>query len=145
MQYFEVFVRVQAISCFYNYHWTKNHISQVLEYYEKFKNTKKITTSHQLFRSKKDRISHLWKFQKKNFSVFKKHGIPCWRKYLTSTFWIKRRPYFPSLKSSKGENSRTKKTRYSMLKEISSCINFLNQKKTVFSISEKFKTRTFPY
>ena len=32
-----------------------------------------------------------------------------------------------------------------MLKKISSYINFLNQKKTVFPISEKFKTRTFPY
>ena len=32
-----------------------------------------------------------------------------------------------------------------MLKKISSYINFLNQKKTVYPISEKFKTRTFPY
>ena len=32
-----------------------------------------------------------------------------------------------------------------MLKKISSYINFLNQKKTVFPISEKFKTRIFPY
>ena len=31
-----------------------------------------------------------------------------------------------------------------MLKKILSYINFLNQKKTVFPISEKFKTRTFP-
>ena len=32
-----------------------------------------------------------------------------------------------------------------MLKKISSYINFLNQKKIVFPISEKFKTRNFPY
>ena len=32
-----------------------------------------------------------------------------------------------------------------MLKKISSYINFLNQKKTVFLISKKFKTGTFPY
>ena len=41
------------------YHCTKNHISQVLEYHGKFKNTKKLSTSDQLFRSKKDRISYL--------------------------------------------------------------------------------------
>ena len=62
-------------------HCTKNHISQVLEYHEKFKNTKKISTFHQLFRSKKDRISCLWKVQNNNFSLLKKHDIPCWRKY----------------------------------------------------------------
>ena len=32
---------------------------------------------HQLFESKEDRISHLRKVQNKNFSVFRKHGIPC--------------------------------------------------------------------
>ena len=32
-----------------------------------------------------------------------------------------------------------------MLKKTSSYIKVLNQKKTVFPISEKFKTRTFPY
>ena len=55
-------------------HCAKNHISQVLEYHEKFKNTKKTSTFHQLFRSKKYRISYLWKVQNKNFSIFKKHG-----------------------------------------------------------------------
>ena len=120
-------------------HCTKKHISQVLEYHEKFKNTKKTSTfqikerpyflslessKQELFHTKKtwyfmvkkissyinflnqreDRISHLRKFQNKNFSVFRKLGIPCWRKYhLTSTFWIKRRQYFPSTKSSKQE------------------------------------------
>ena len=42
-----------------NDHCAKNHISQVQEYHEKFKNTKKISTFHQLFRSKKDCISYL--------------------------------------------------------------------------------------
>ena len=32
---------------------------------------------HQLFKSKEDRIFHLQKLQNKNFSVFRKHGIPC--------------------------------------------------------------------
>ena len=42
---------------------------------------------HQLFESKKDRIFHLRKVQNKNFSEFRKHGIPCEQKYhLTSTF-----------------------------------------------------------
>ena len=126
-------------------HCTKSHISQFLEYHGKFKNTKKISTSHQLFRSKKDRISYLCIVQSKNFSVLKKHGISCWRKYhLTSTFWIKRRQYLPCPKSSKQEPFRIQKIWYSMLKKISSYINFLNQKKTVFPISEKFITRTFP-
>ena len=57
----------------------------------------------------------------------------------------KKRPYFLSLKSSKQELFRTQKTWYSMLKKISSYINFLNQKKIVFPISEKLKRRTFPY
>ena len=87
--------------------------------------------------------TYLWKVQNKNFSVLKKHGIPYWRKYhLTLTFRIKRRPYFPSSTSSKQEIFRIQKTCYSMLKKISSYINFLNQKKSVFPISEKFKTRT---
>ena len=89
-------------------HWMKNHISQVLEYHEKFKNTRKISTFHHLFRSKTDGISYLWKVQNKNFSVLKK-------------------------------------TWYSMLKKKSSYTNFLNEKKTVFRISEKFKTRTFSW
>ena len=161
-------------------HCTKKHISQVLEYDEKFKNTKKTSTfqikerpyflslessKQELFHTKKtwyfmvkkissyinflnqkeDRISHLRKFQNKNFPVFRKLGILCWRKYhLTSTFWIKIRPYFPSPKSLKQELFRIQKTWYSMLKKISSYINFLNQKKTVFPINEKFKTRTSP-
>ena len=32
---------------------------------------------HQLFELKEDRVSHLRKVQNKNFSVFRKHGIPC--------------------------------------------------------------------
>ena len=114
-------------------HYTKNHISQVLEYHEKFKNTKKISTFHQLFRSKKDRISYLWKVQNKNFSVLKKHDVPCWRKYhLTSTFWTKRRPYFPPLKSSKQELFCNQKTWYSILKKISSYINFWIKRRPYF-------------
>ena len=50
-------------------HCTKNHIPQVLEYHEKFKNTKIVSTFHQLFRSKEDRISHLRKVQNKNFPI----------------------------------------------------------------------------
>ena len=70
-----------------NIHCTKNHISQVLEYNEKLENTKKISTFHQLFRSKRGRISYLWKVRNRNFCVLKKHSIPCWRKYhLISTF-----------------------------------------------------------
>ena len=63
----------------------------------------------------------------------------------SSTFLIKERPYFPSLKSSKLELFCNQKAWYSMLKKISSYINLLNQKKTVFPISEKFKTRPFSY
>ena len=55
------------------------------------------------------------------------------------------RPYFLSLRSSTQELFRPQKVWYSMLKKISSYINFLNQKKTIFPISKKFKTRTFPY
>ena len=115
-----------------------------LEYHEKFKNTKKISTNHKLFTSKKDRISCLSKVPN-NFSVLKKHGIPCWRKYhFASIFWIKRRLYFPSPKNSKQELFRIQKTWYSMLKKLSSYINFSNQKKTVFPISENFKARFSP-
>ena len=143
----------------FNIHCTKKHISQALEYHEKFKNTKKISTSHQLFRPQKDRISYLWKVQNMNFSVLKKlvfHGeeniilylaSTFWIKRissLASTFWIKRRLYFSCPKSSKQKLLRIEKTWYSMLKKISFYINFLNQNKTVFPISEKFKTRTFP-
>ena len=32
---------------------------------------------HQLFESKEDRISHLQKPQNKNFSIFRKHSLPC--------------------------------------------------------------------
>ena len=32
---------------------------------------------HQLFESKEDRIFHLQKVQNKDFSVFRKYGIPC--------------------------------------------------------------------
>ena len=83
------------------------------------------------------------KSSKKELFRTQKHGIPHWRKYhLTLTFRIKRRPCFPSPTSSKQELFRIQKTCYSMLKKISSYINFLNQKKSVFPISEKFKTRT---
>ena len=68
------------------------------------------------------------------------------RKYqLSVNFLDKKRPYFLSLKSSKQELFLTQKTWYSMLKKLSSYINFLNQKKTVFAISEKLKTKTFQY
>ena len=96
-------------------HCRKNHISRILKYHEKFKNTKKISTSinfldqkktvfpisenfkartfpysknmifiakeniilYKLFESKVDRIFHLRKVQHQNFSIFRKHGIPC--------------------------------------------------------------------
>ena len=110
----------------------------------KIQKYQEISIFRQLFRSKKDRISYVWKVQNKNFFVLKKHGILYWRKYhLKSTFWIKRMPYLPSPKSSKHDLFRIQKTWYSMLKKISSYINFLNQKKTVFPISEKFKRRNF--
>ena len=32
---------------------------------------------HQLFESKEDHISHIQKVQNKNFSIFRKQGIPC--------------------------------------------------------------------
>ena len=60
-------------------------------------------------------------------------------------FLDKKRPYFLSLKNSKQELFSTQKIWYSILKKISFYTNFLNQKKTVFSISKKFKIRTFPY
>ena len=77
-------------------HCTKTIFPKSLEYYEKFKNTKKISTFyqffrfktrffpisknmvfhteeniilHQLFESKEDRISHLREIQNKNFPI----------------------------------------------------------------------------
>ena len=80
----------------------------------------------------------------KSWNIMESSKLP--RKYqLSINFLDQKRPYFLSLKSSKQELFHTQKTWYSMLKKISSYINFLNQKKTVFPISEKFKTRTFPY
>ena len=80
----------------------------------------------------------------KPWNIMKSSKIP--RKYQLSIIFLdQKRLYFLSLKSSKQELFLTQKTWYSMLKKISSYINFLNQKKTVFPISEKFKTRTFPY
>ena len=52
-------------------HYTKNHISQVLEYHEKFKNTKKISTFHQLFRSKKTVFPISEKFKTRIFPYSK--------------------------------------------------------------------------
>ena len=49
--------------------FTKNHISQVLEYHGKLRNTKYISFFNQRFGSKKDHVIHLWKVQNKNFSV----------------------------------------------------------------------------
>ena len=80
----------------------------------------------------------------KSWNIMKSSQIP--RKYqLSITFQIKKKPYFLSLESSKQELFRTQKTWYSMLMKISSYINFLNQRKTVFPISGKFKTTTFLY
>ena len=65
-----------------------------------------------------------WKAQKDHVNII-----------FPSTFWLKKRPHFPSLKSSKQELFSNQ--------EISSFHQLFRSKKTVFSISEKFKTRTF--
>ena len=80
----------------------------------------------------------------KSRNIMKSSKIP--RKHqLSINFLDKKRPYFRSLKSSKQELFRSQKTWYSIRNKISSSIKFLNQKKTVFPISKKFKTKTFPY
>lgn len=56
---------------------TKNYISQVLQYHGKLKSSKSISSFHQRFGSNKDCLSHRRKFKNKNFSVIRKHGIPC--------------------------------------------------------------------
>ena len=56
-------------------HCAKNHIFQVLEYHGKLKKTKEISSFHQLFGWKKDRISHHRKVQNKNFPVISKYHI----------------------------------------------------------------------
>ena len=50
---------MQIFVCTNSFHWTKNHIAQVLEYHEKLKNAKKILTFHQILDQKKDGISYL--------------------------------------------------------------------------------------
>ena len=74
-------------------HCAKNHIFQVLEYHGKLKKTKEISSFHQLFGWKKDRISHHRKVQNKNFSVTSKY-------HLSINFLTQKKTDFPSLKSS---------------------------------------------
>ena len=57
--------RIVSLRC------TKNHISQVFECHEKFKNTKKISTFHQLFRSKKTIFPVSEKFKRRTFPYSK--------------------------------------------------------------------------
>ena len=52
-----------------------------------------------------------------------------------STFWLKKRPYFPLPKSSKQN--------FSVISKYYISIYFLTQKKTLFFISVKFETRKF--
>lgn len=105
-------------------HCTKNHVSQVLEYHGRLKNTKYMSSVHHLFGSekdcisisknfktrtfqqslntifqstfylKKDRISHLPKVQNKNFSLISKRQI-------FIKFLAQKRLYFLSPKSQK--------------------------------------------
>ena len=83
-----------------------------------------------------------------------------------STFWLKKRPYFPSPKSSKQEllsnqyissfhqlldlkkdrishHQKVQNKNFSVISKYHLSINFLDEKKTVFPIPEKIKTRTF--
>ena len=76
------------------WHCTKNHILQVLEYHGKLKKTKQTSCFHQSLGSKKECISHLWKFQNKNFSVISKY-------HLSISFLAQKNPYFPPPKSSR--------------------------------------------
>ena len=52
-----------------NNHCTINPIFQVLEYHGKLKKTKQMSSFHQLFGWKKDRVSHHRKVQNNNFLV----------------------------------------------------------------------------
>ena len=55
-----------------NYHNTKNKLSQVLEYYEKFKNIKQMWSFYQLSGLKWRGLSHLQIVHRINFSVINK-------------------------------------------------------------------------
>ena len=71
--------------------------------------------------------------QNKNFSLLKKHGIPCWKKYhLASTFWIKRRPYSSSPKSSKQKSSIFRKHGISCRKKYHLTSTFLVKRRPYF-------------
>ena len=72
-------------------HCAKNHISQVLKYHRKLKKTMQISSFHQLFGWKKDRISHHRKVQNKNFSVARKH-------HLSINFLTQKKTVFPITK-----------------------------------------------
>ena len=114
---------------------------------------------HQLFGTKKDRISHLRTVQNMNFQAISKYHLyinflaqkktvfPIYEKFKTrtfqysvniifsSTFWLKN-PRIFHLQKFLNKN-------FSVFSNYHLSINFLARKKTVFSISENFKTRTF--
>ena len=87
---------ILVLRCIHWFFWhcAKNHISQVLEYHGKLKKAMYISSFHQHFDWKKDRISHHRKVQNKNFSVTSQN-------HLSFNFLNQKRPFFPSPKSSK--------------------------------------------
>ena len=62
---------MQIFVCTNSFHWTKNHIAQVLEYHEKLKNAKKISTFHQILDQKKTVSPISEKFKTRTFPYSK--------------------------------------------------------------------------
>ena len=95
-----------------------------------------------------------WKAQKDQVNII-----------FPSTFWLKKRSYFPSPKSSKQElgnqyissfrqlldskkdrishHRKVQNKNFSIISKYHLSHQVLNSKKTIFPITEKFKTRTF--
>ena len=85
---------------------------------------------------KKDRISHHWKVQNKNFLVAQNKNFSVTSKYhLSINLLSKKDRIFHHQKVQNKNFSVTSKYRLS--------INFFSQKKTVFPIPKKFKKRLF--
>ena len=138
-------------------HCTKNHISQVRRWNRKLKSTKQISSFHQIFGTKRDRISHLRKIQNKTFSAISKYNpsmtflaekdtvfpiygelkirfFPVISKFhLSINFLAQKRPYYLSPKNSKQEVFNNHLTWNSMLKKISS-YRFIRTERSYFSV-----------
>ena len=91
--------------------YTKNRISQVLEYHRKLKKTKLIPSFYQPFGWKKDRISHRRKFQNKKLWVISRYHL--------SFNIFSQKIHFSSSKNSKKKHFLVQLTWCSMLKKIS--------------------------